>query len=193
LKQQNQQANIVEGANLLESIKMRPSTPVYTEGFKRDDDAKDENYGKKIADQAEKDKKRRATILLQRLIRGRAIQNFMFEGKEKRLDLISELRATEEYKNSSDMAEEKNLIEVYQERVLDGVSEAIQSDIISKTMDNLSKELVRLKQERRIAGMVRLAEDVRRKREAEESGRRQAEQILREREDVLYQELMSVH
>ena len=60
-------------------------------------------------------------------------------------------------------------------------------------MDNLSKELVRLKQERRIAGMVRLAEDVRRKREAEESGRSQAEQILREREDVLYQELMSVH
>ena len=131
--------------------------------------------------------------MLQRLVRGRAKQNMMFEGKEKRLDLISELRATEEYKNSSDLAEEKNLIEVYQERVLDGVSEAIQSDIISKTMDNLSKELVRLKQERRIAGMVRLAEDVRRKREAEESGRRQAEQILREREDVLYQELMSVH
>ena len=117
----------------------------------------------------------------------------MFEGKEKRLDLISELRATEEYKNSSDLQEEKNLIEIYQERILDGVSEAIQSDIISKTMDNLSKELVRLKQERRIAGMVRLAEDVRRRREAEESGRRQAEQILREREDVLYQELMSVH
>ena len=85
------------------------------------------------------------------------------------------------------------MIEVYQERILDGVSEAIQSDIISKTMDNLSKELVKLKQERRIAGMVRLAEDVRRRREAEESGRRQAEQILREREDVLYQELMSVH
>ena len=41
--------------------------------------------------------------------------------------------------------------------------------------------------------MVKLAEDVRRRREAEESGRRQAEQILREREDVLYQELMSVH
>jgi hypothetical protein len=60
-------------------------------------------------------------------------------------------------------------------------------------MDNLSKELVRLKQERRIAGMVRLAEDVRRRREAEEAGRRQAEQILRDREDVLYQELMSVH
>lgn len=192
LKQQQQQAHVVEDQSLIDQIKMRPPTPVFRD-FKRDDDNKDENYNKKIADQAEKDKKRRAIILLQRLIRGRAIQNMMFEGKEKRLDLISELRATEEYKNSSDLQEERNLIEIYQERIIDGVSEAIQSDIISKTMDNLSKELVRLKQERRIAGMVRLAEDVRRRREAEESGRRQAEQILREREDVLYQELMSVH
>ena len=41
--------------------------------------------------------------------------------------------------------------------------------------------------------MVHLAEDLRRKREAEESGRRQGEAILRQREDFLYQELMSVH
>lgn len=44
--------------------------------------------------------------------------------------------------------------------------------MIARTMDNLSKELVRYKQERKIATMVRLAEDMRRKREAEESGRR---------------------
>ena len=48
---------------------------------------------------------------------------------------------------------------------MDGVTEALQSSIISKTMDSLSKELVRLKQERRIAAMVRLAEDERRKRD----------------------------
>ena len=76
---------------------------------------------------------------------------------------------------------------------MDGVAEALQSSIISKTMDNLAKELVRLKQERHIAAMVRLAEDDRRKREAQESGRRQAEQVLRQREDVLYGELMRVH
>jgi len=76
---------------------------------------------------------------------------------------------------------------------MDGVSEGLQADVIAKTMDNLSKELVRLKQERRIAAMVRMAEDVRRKREAEESGRRQAEQILRDREDNLYEELMGVY
>ncbi len=117
----------------------------------------------------------------------------MFEGKEKRLDLIAELRATEEWKAASGGEEEAALIEGYQERILDGVAESMQADVISKTMDYLSKELVRFKQERRIAAMVRLAEDVRRRREAEESGRRQAENILRQREDVLYKELMSVH
>jgi hypothetical protein len=117
----------------------------------------------------------------------------MFEGKEKRLDLIAELRATEEYKAQTENPDEHQLIENYQERVLDGVTEALQSSIISKTMDNLSKELVRLKQERRIAAMVRLAEDDRRRREAQESGRRQAEQKLRQREDELYKELLSVH
>jgi hypothetical protein len=117
----------------------------------------------------------------------------MFEGKEKRLDLIAELRATEEWKAASEFQEEKALIENYQERVLDGAAEALQADVISRTLDNLSKELVRFKQEKKIAAMVRLAEDLRRKREAEESGRRQAEAILRQREDFLYQELMSVH
>lgn len=69
----------------------------------------------------------------------------MFEGKEKRLDLISELRATEEWKAQSDNMEERNLIDNYQERAMEGLVEGIQADIISKTMDNLSKELVRLK------------------------------------------------
>lgn len=117
----------------------------------------------------------------------------MFEGKEKRLDLIQELRATEEWKASAENEEERNMIGDYEQRVMDGVAEAIQSSVISQTLDNLSKELIRLKQERHIHAMVRLAEEVRRKREAEESGRRQAEKILREREDFLYSELMSVH
>lgn len=120
----------------------------------------------------------------------------MFEGKEMRLDLIKELRATSEWIEAAGVdqdSEQQALIRNYQGRIIDGVTEALQSNVISGTMDNLSKELVRLKQERKIANMVRIAEDVRRKREAEESGRRQAEQILRDREDVMYSELMSVH
>lgn len=167
----------------------RNHSPVYTDIEREDDHIKDQS-------QNMRDRRRKAVILLQRLIRGRADQNMMFEGKEKRLDLIQELRATEEWLEASgaqEGTEDKSIIKNYQERLLDGVTEAIQSDVISKTMDNLSKELVRLKQERKIANMVRIAEDVRRKREAEESGRRQAEQILRDREDVLYAEIMSVH
>ena len=126
-------------------------------------------------------------------MRGRAEQNKMFEGKEKRLDLIAELRATEEWRKASETQDEHMLIDNYQERIMDGVAEAMQSTIISQTLDSLSKELVRLKEERKIDAMVRLAENERRKREAEESGKRQAEQVLRNRQDVLFKELMSVH
>jgi len=68
----------------------------------------------------------------------------MFEGKEKRLDLIAELRITEEWKQSSDQ-DEKNIIQNYQERVLDGVAEGLQAEIIADTLSNLSNELVRFK------------------------------------------------
>ena len=59
------------------------------------------------------DKRRLAVILLQRLIRGRAMQNMMFEGKEKRLDLITELRATDQYRQASDNPDEQQLINTY--------------------------------------------------------------------------------
>jgi hypothetical protein len=59
------------------------------------------------------DRQQRAVILLQRLMRGRAHQNMMFEGKEKRLDLIAELRATEEWRAASDFQEDKALIDNY--------------------------------------------------------------------------------
>lgn len=176
-------ADKVKKEDIMGDLKMRPQTPVFPGNGPR----------KPVNVLMEEDKKRRAIILLQRLIRGRAMQNMMFEGKEKRLDLITELRLTEEWKSQTDLPEEKQLIEAYQERIKDGVAESLQASIISKTMDQLAKELVRLKQERHIAAMVRLAEDDRRQREAQESGRRQAEQVLRQREDVLYGELMRVH
>lgn len=82
---------------------MRPPTPVYS-GIVR----------KEVKVVLEREEKKRiAIILLQRLLRGRATQNMMFEGKEKRLDLIAELRATEEWKASSGLEEERILIENY--------------------------------------------------------------------------------
>jgi hypothetical protein len=179
-KQEGDKDQKEDDDNILAKVKVRPKTPPYKEISNRFEQSDDFEHA---------DKKYRAIIMLQRLLRGRAHQNMMFEGKEKRLDLIAELRATEEWKAASqgtEQEEERTMIENYQERVLDGVSEGIQAEVIARSLDNLSKELVRMKQERRIAAMVRIAEDVRRRREAEESGRRQAEAILRQREDFLY-------
>ena len=47
---------------------------------------------------------------------------------------------------------------------------SIQSEYVGKTLDFLTKELVRLREERKIAAMVMLAERTRKLREAEESG-----------------------
>jgi hypothetical protein len=97
----------------MDQIKMRPPTPVYKSDFTRFDMDKEDGPEKSKADHAQRDQRRRAVILLQRLVRGRATQNMMFEGKEKRLDLISELRATEEWKAASGLEEERTLIEQY--------------------------------------------------------------------------------
>ncbi|NXJ82724.1 CFA91 protein, partial [Trogon melanurus] len=54
--------------------------------------------------------------------------------------------------------------------------------------DFLSKELVRLQEERKIHAFVMLAERQRRMREAEESGRRQLEERRRQEEDEIFKQ-----
>ncbi|CAE6927803.1 CFAP91, partial [Symbiodinium sp. CCMP2456] len=54
-------------------------------------------------------------------------------------------------------------------------------------------ELLRFQEERRIAAMVKLAERDRQDRQAMESGRRQAEERLRAREDEMFRQIMGVH
>lgn len=46
----------------------------------------------RVPDPPEDEQEHLAVLLLQRLIRGRAVQNVMFEGKERRKELIRELR-----------------------------------------------------------------------------------------------------
>lgn len=99
----------------LKNITVRPDTPECEQIGKR----------RSAEDLVKETEMEKAMVLLQRLVRGRAIQNMMFEGKEKRLDLIAELRITEEWKKASAGDEEKNIIMNYQERVLDGVAEGL--------------------------------------------------------------------
>ena len=131
----------------------------------------------------------RATILLQRLLRGRAIQNLMYEGKVRRLELIRELRIEEQLQKQE---QAENLVDEAEEG-LAAVVDAVQAELVGNALDRMSKELRRFTEERRIADIVRIAEHDRRKREAEESGQRVRELQERQRQQLIYEQVMAVH
>jgi len=126
-----------------------------------------------------------AVLLLQRLLRGRAIQNNMYEGKQKALMLIRELRIAEDPVQAKVPSPESVL--------LDTALDTMQGEVISNALDFIFKDITRTAEERKIAALVRLANHTRRVREAEESGRRQAEDALRKKREQQYTEIMAVH
>ena len=131
-----------------------------------------------------------ACLLLQRLLRGRAVQNMMFEGKERRLELIKELR-TDEVLPAEEEEEEDAELEA--ELAVAGLVDAVQAELVGSSLDRMSKELRRFTEERRIHEMVHEAETTRRVREAEESGRRQREMIARAEAQEVFRQVMRVH
>jgi hypothetical protein len=121
-------------------------------------------------------------MLIQRLLRGRKEQNKMYEGKIKRAELIKELRSVEYWKSAGATEKEKDMYDAYLDKLTNGLIDAFQGQQISQTLDYLSKEMIRIRQEQKIALIVNQAENERRKREAEEMGRRQAEEIIRDKQ-----------
>jgi hypothetical protein len=169
---------------------LRPDTP---ERFFDNKYALLKPHTTRVQKYAGEEKRELAIVLIQRLLRGRAKQNMMYDGKEKRLALIEELLIVANVAPLSANEVEERLLQAHEERLKDAVIETIQGDVMARTFDMLSKELLKMKQEKKIAKMVGMAENDRRVREADERGRRQAEQVLEHREDVLYGEVMRVH
>nr|XP_004551433.1 cilia- and flagella-associated protein 91 [Maylandia zebra] len=150
------------------------------------------------------EEKELAVIFLQKLLRGRRIQYEMFKGKEKHQDLIQELRtvhalkreeqelqkADKEHVMMLNKQRDKRRLEIFQQ-------EAHQAGVVGaeleQVFDTLSKELIRLQDERRIHAFTLLAERDRRMQEAEESGRRQVEERRRKEEDEVFREVVQVH
>lgn len=60
--------------------------------------------------------RRRAVVLLQSILRGRAAQNQMYEGREQRQDLISELRSTHALQDAQQAVKAKEAEEVKEQR-----------------------------------------------------------------------------
>ncbi|ETK96508.1 hypothetical protein L915_00786 [Phytophthora nicotianae] len=137
-----------------------------------------------------------AVRLLQKLLRGRAVQNMMFEGKERRTELIDELRAADEQL----ALQRRNAFALFQgsgteaiDRVANAAKTRVEGEVVSEMLDFLSKELSRSREMAKMRAFVIKATEERRVREVEEGGRRQAEDLLREREDEVFRRVMQVH
>ncbi|CAA9990830.1 hypothetical protein, conserved in Apicomplexan species [Plasmodium knowlesi strain H] len=132
-------------------------------------------------------------LQLQNLLRGKAIKMLMNDGKQSYSDLIEELKAYEKIDQIS--ANEKDLFEKenFEEIKLDSYLENVQGKYISELLDSLSNELEKYEEERKIAVLVKYAERERRLKECKEKGKRQAEFLLREKEDYIFNEIMGLN
>uniref|UniRef100_A0A8C9N675 Cilia- and flagella-associated protein 91 n=1 Tax=Serinus canaria TaxID=9135 RepID=A0A8C9N675_SERCA len=143
-----------------------------------------------------------AVICLQKLLRGRALQNMIFEGKERHLDLIQELRTTHALQEDGQLllkAQKQMTLSLQRQRDSQMKQVSLERDLatvegraLANMLDFLSKELVRLQEEQKIHALLMLAERQRRMREAEESGRRQLEESRRHEEDELFRQVVDV-
>jgi len=118
-----------------------------------------------------------SVVLLQRLIRGRAVQNIMFEGKYRRRELIDELKATDQeiaaYEEPS-AAE----IAIHQQAVDDfnlrgSTVDAVAGSVAANVFNTLAQEHVRVVQLDAMEALAGAHVVERRKVEGAEAGRRQ--------------------
>jgi hypothetical protein len=85
----------------------------------------------------EKDRIKRevAVLFLQRILRGRAQQNIMYEGKEKRLALIEELLIVAKIPNLPENEAEEVLLKEHEEKFQNAMYEGLQGEVIAETLD----------------------------------------------------------
>ncbi|XP_071450070.1 cilia- and flagella-associated protein 91-like [Hetaerina americana] len=131
-------------------------------------------------------------------------EDLMFKGKERSKDMIDELSTTHSVlnKEQNECNEEKTktlleyqeeLEEKRKEEAYGNMLSMLVGDTIGSMLDFLSKELVRLNDERCIHALLLLAERERHKREAEEAGRRQVEERRRREHDEVFKQAVKVH
>ncbi|EPY26447.1 hypothetical protein AGDE_11315 [Angomonas deanei] len=133
-------------------------------------------------------------ILLQRLLRGRAVQNDFFEGKERCRGLIEELQAASNAKFASRTltdAREREALAAQREAMLCTVMDEVQGDIIAATLGYLTIELDRQRELLQLRTLREEMQNVRRQREEEERQRRETVRRARDREEVQYAALVS--
>lgn len=140
----------------------------------------------------EEEEKEEAILLLQRLLRGRAVQNDFYEGKERCHGLIEELQSASNAKDAEYKwvpEQERELFRGRQEATAQSVVDGVQGDVIVGTLDYLFKELTRQQETRKIDHLRDQAEATRKSLEDAETEKRVQERALREKEEVQYAKL----
>ncbi|XP_026725562.1 cilia- and flagella-associated protein 91-like isoform X2 [Trichoplusia ni] len=144
-----------------------------------------------------------AALVLQKIIRGRAVQNLMYEGRTRAAELTEELKTThglqKEDKARISMEESKarefNARRTEIEQKDDAITALVDElcgGAVSAALDFLEKELRRLKEERRQHAFLLIAIREKTMREAAEAGRRQKEEHRRREHDEMFKQIVGV-
>lgn len=116
-----------------------------------------------------------AVSLLQTLFRGRAVQNVMLAGTERRLELIREMRAdllTDEEAAELKREEKARAKSALRRDAATATVDTAAGEVASAALDFFAKELVRSQEMARIASLAAAADAERHRREATEKARR---------------------
>jgi len=149
-----------------------------------------------VDQEAEQDKLEEAAVLLQQLLRGRMVQNQVWEAKEKRRQLVEELRSVEDLEGTEEewrKQENNKELEEHHNRAVQGSSMLLIGDAVGRSLDFLSKELVHVQEEQRLNAIMEQAEALRAKRETEETAKRTEEEATRAHNDEVYTQIHYCH
>jgi len=192
LAQQKQDALLrkTQGITGKGKLKLDSSMPAWRTKVLRADRPTTPIIQRQEGDEDEEREEVLAILLLQRLLRGRAIQNTMFEGKERRKHLITELRAEAE-QDAREMARPSSAER--RAALITATADTAAGESVASILDLLAKELVRKEEKTRLKALAAQANELRRMREAQEAGTRQAEEILRRKEDEVFRQVARAH
>ncbi|KAJ8704049.1 hypothetical protein PYW07_013343 [Mythimna separata] len=144
-----------------------------------------------------------AALVLQKIIRGRAVQNLMYEGRTRAAELTEELKTTHglQKEDKVRIANEESKAREFKARrtetelkedTISALVDELCGGAVSAALSFLEKELRRLKEERRQHAFLMIALREKTMREAAEAGRRQREEHRRREHDEMFKQILGV-
>ncbi|CAG7731042.1 unnamed protein product [Allacma fusca] len=155
-----------------------------------------------VCDEDEDDEE--SIVILQTLIRGRAVQSLLRQEAQNNMETVLQLKAayeTDPFGSLQPIGEKIALRQQQQEQdaaVSQGddmkeLLEQVEGEVLSHMMNFLEKEMTRLLDERKIHSLILLAERERRMLEASEAGTRQKEEDCMRANDEIWRQVIGIH